>query len=101
VVAADDHVLRNPGELYAYTASRPEGVPVRYRIEKDGRVLSITAPTMRFGARDYWLTFGLFILNGLLVIGTGVAVGLLQPRTEEAKAFLTFGACSGLLMLTA
>jgi signal transduction histidine kinase len=101
VVAADDHTFRSPGEIYAYAAARPEGAPVRYRIEKDGHALSVTAPTMRFGARDYWFTFGPFILSGLLVIGTGVAVGLLQPRTEEAKAFLTFGACSGLIMLTA
>src|SRR5207249_3099280 len=34
-------------------------------------------------------------------LGAGIAVNLLQPKTEEAKAFLAFGLCSGVLMLTA
>ena len=100
VVAADDTPVRTNADLYRHVADLPVGTPVRYTLTKQGETFTRTAPTMRFGLRDYWLTVGLLAAFGFLSIGTGVAVALLQPRKPAAKAFLIQGVCTGLFALT-
>ncbi|MEB2286202.1 MAG: hypothetical protein B6D46_00030 [Polyangiaceae bacterium UTPRO1] len=100
VVAVEDVPVASSRAVYAYTSVRPPGTPVRYTFAKGGRTTTLTVATMRFGGRDYWLTVGLYLVFALTSIGTGVAVGILQPRTRAARAFLVQGVCTGVFALT-
>jgi signal transduction histidine kinase len=100
VLTADDHPMRTNADVYAYVAALPEGTPVHWELAKGSETLVVTVPTMRFGTRDYWLTVGLFVVNGFLALGAGLVVGLLQPSRPDARAFLLFGFFVALFALT-
>ena len=100
VVAADDQPVRTNADVYAHVEARPVGTPVRWTLEKGGDRFTRTAPTMRFGPRDYWLTVGLLALFGYLSCGAGIVVAILQPRRRAAQAFLAQGVLNGLFALT-
>ena len=90
----DDHAT-----VYAIVESKPVGTPIRYALAQGGRTMTAVVPTMRFTARDYWLTVGIFALFGVVALGLGVLVGLLQPDTQAARAFLLQGSVTGLYAL--
>jgi len=100
VVAADRNPVRTSADLYAYVASVPVGTPIHYTLTKATHALEATAPTMRFGLRDYWLTVGLMNAFGVLAVGAGLIVAFLQPQTAAARAFLCQAVLSGLSALT-
>jgi signal transduction histidine kinase len=100
VVAADGHPLHTSADLYAYAASVPVGTTVRYTLVKGERTITRTVATMRFGARDYWLTVGAFLVNGMILVGTGVLIGLLQPRRLAARVYLLLGFVTGMFAFT-
>lgn len=101
VVEIDRRPVVTNRDVYDYVAQRPVGTPVGYTLVKDGTTFTRVVPTMRFTASHYWLTVGIFLIFGLLSIGSGVAVALLQPRTLAARAFLSQGFFGGIFALTA
>ena len=100
IVAVDGRPVHSNAEVYAEVATRPVGTVVNYTIEKDGKVESRQVPTMRFQARDYVLTLGLFVLNGFIGFAAGFLVSLLKPRNAAARGFLFYGFFWGLFPLT-
>ena len=88
-------------EIYGRVADLAPGTPVAYEFRKEGIASSLTVPVMRFGAADYWFTVGLYLVFAAASVGSGVAVGLLQPRTRTARAFLVQGVCTGVFALAA
>jgi len=100
VVAADGQAMRTSADLYGYVASVPVGTEVRYTLAKGSQTFTRTAATMRFGVRDYWLTVGAFLLNGVILIGTGALIALLQPRNLAARVYLLLGFVTGMWSLT-
>src|SRR5262249_4289105 len=101
VVAVDGTPVATHQEVYDRVVAVPVGTPVRYTLEKGGQRFERTVPTMRFGLRDYALTFGLFVLNGLFGIVAGTVVALLRPRNPAARAFqASFGFLWALFPLT-
>jgi len=101
VVEIDGRHVATNRDVYDYVAPLHVGTPVRYTLVKGGTTLTRVVPTMRFTASHYSLTMGLFLAFGLLSIGAGVAVALLQPRTPAARAFLSQGFFGGIFALTA
>jgi signal transduction histidine kinase len=93
--------FRTQQDVYDYVATQPEGTPVSYRFEKDGETFTRTVPTMRFGWRDWLLTVGLFVVNGVLFVAAGVGVFLMQPMRVSARAFLVLCFFFALFPLTA
>jgi hypothetical protein len=87
IVAVDDVPLQQARDVYDRVAGLPAGTPVRYTLVKEGKTLSRTVPTMRFTAADYRLTIGAFLVFGLLSVGAGIVVAVLQPETAAARAF--------------
>ena len=79
--------LQQARDVYDRVAGLPAGTPVRYTLVKEGKTLSRTVPTMRFTAADYRLTVGAFLVFGLLSVGAGIVVAVLQPETAAARAF--------------
>ncbi|MFN8545341.1 MAG: ATP-binding protein [Candidatus Binatia bacterium] len=100
VLAVDGAPVHSSGEVYAHVEALPIGTRVHYTLIKGATVVERTVPTMRFGAEDYWLTVGLFVINGVLMLIAGVLVASLQPRHPEAQAFLVLCVATGLFGLT-
>ena len=101
VVAVDGAPVRTADEIYEAAAARPPDTPIRYTFERHGVRSDLTVPTMRFEARDYWLTAGLLTVNGWLYLAAGALIFLLQPRTRAAGVFFGLGVNLGLYALTA
>jgi signal transduction histidine kinase len=100
IVAVDGAPFAGQRMVYDHAATLLLGTPVRYTAEKDGRTFDVHVPTMRFGGLDYWLTLGLFVVNGFLSFGSGFVVSLLRPRDRAARAFLLLGFFHGLFPWT-
>src|SRR5262249_30416333 len=67
----------------------------------DGRTTTVSVPTMRFGRTDFWMTVGLFLMNGLVCLVGGSLVSLLQPRAQATRAFLVLSFFDALFAFTA
>ncbi len=101
VVAADGRAITDNEALYAYVRDLPIGTPVRYRFVKGEQVEERTVPTMRFGDVDYWMTTGLFTLNGWMYLAAAGLVLWLQPASRAAAAFFVMGVTLALFPLSA
>ncbi|MBI3767875.1 MAG: GAF domain-containing protein [Deltaproteobacteria bacterium] len=100
ILAVDDRPVSISADVYDHVGRLPPGTPVSYTLVKRGETLVRVVPTMRFAARDYWLTVGLYLAFGLVSVGAGVVVAILQPRTAAARAFLNQGFLTGLFAFT-
>ncbi len=96
VTAVDGVPVRCAADVYSRVLRLTPGTPVRYTLERDGRVLERVVPAMRFGWQDWALTVGAMAVFGLVSVLAGIVVALLQPRTQAALAFLIFGVVTGL-----
>ena len=101
VLTVDGQPVRTNADVYDRVARVPVGTPVAYTLEKDGHRIDVSVPTMRFGAIDYWLTVGLFLVNGLVCLVGGSVVSLLQPRAQATRAFLVLSFFNALFAFTA
>jgi signal transduction histidine kinase/FtsH-binding integral membrane protein len=101
VVAVDGRAVRDNEEVYEHAAALPAGSPVRYTFVKNGAEVERTVATMRFRERDFWMTTGLFALNGWLYLGAAALVLFLQPARRAAHVFFAMGINLTLFALTA
>ena len=100
VISIDGRPVKGNAAIYDHAATLPEGTSVRYEFTNATRSVEITVPTMTFTRRDFWLTVGIFGLCGVLASALGIGVGLAQPDTAAARAFLLQGTVTGLYALT-
>src|SRR5262249_45048858 len=100
VVAVNGHAVDSSRAIYAAVEAEPPGTSFVYTLEKDGERFERTVPSMRFKARDYWLTVGLFLANGVLDLIAGFTVIFLQPRAADSRGFLAFCISSAVFALT-
>ena len=101
VVAVDGRPIDDSEALYAYVDRLPIGTPVRYRFAKGDTVEERTVATMRFGDTDYWLTTGLFTVNGWMYLAAAALVLWLQPASRAVAAFFVMGVTLALFPLSA
>src|SRR5262245_39771751 len=100
ITAVDGVPVGTSADIYDAVARRPIGSAVRYDFANRTATLTRDVPTMRFSGNDYWSTVGVFIVCGWAAVSLGVAVGLLQPATPAAHAFLAQASATGLYGLT-
>jgi signal transduction histidine kinase len=101
VEAVDGRPVGSTAEIYAHVETLRPGTPVRYRIRRSGFAREVTIATQRFLARDWFLLFGVFLLNGSLILTAGLSVWLLRAGTPVARAMLVFGGAWALFLFTA
>lgn len=73
IAAVDDRELRERTELYDVVRGAPPGSTFRYQVRRDGHIVELKIPSMSFGLRDWFLSFGLYIVIGLAFLLIGVA----------------------------
>lgn len=73
VISVNGGDLRDRGELYRLVRNAPVGSQFRYALIRDNRTLELTVTTMQFGLRDWFLSFGIYIVIGIAFLIIGVA----------------------------
>ncbi|MBX3023660.1 GAF domain-containing protein [bacterium] len=101
VVAVDGRPAADSAAIYAAVADRPAGTLVQYRMQRDGAERAITLPVRQFGIGDYLQTYGVLLLFGGIWLACGLVVGVLQPRSRQARVFLLQSAIAGLYPISA
>lgn len=97
ILAIDGAPAGSTAELMDAIQLLPPGTPVRYRMQRGTDQFERTIPTRLFTKTDFVLLFGVYLLNGLAMGGTAVA--LFARRTAAATAaapLLLIGALWGL-----
>ena len=101
LVAVEGHRVTSAADAYAIVGALPPGTMVRYRLRRAGSEREVTIATQEFGARDWVLLHGVFLLNGAVFLASGLVTWVLRPRASVARALLAVGASVGLFLFTA
>ena len=72
ILSVDGQSLLDRGDLYAQVRGRPPGTPIHYQISRGNQRLELVVPTKLFVARDWLLSFGIYVLIGLAFLTIGV-----------------------------
>jgi serine phosphatase RsbU (regulator of sigma subunit) len=91
ILKANDRVLSSAKDLEKIVSNVRIGDPVKYAIEREGKVVEVTIPTMRYSLSGLIMTFGIFFLLGLLYVMLGGTVFILKPNEKVSWVF--FIAC--------
>jgi signal transduction histidine kinase len=100
VAAVDGVAAASAADVYARVAATPAGTTLRYTLAKDGRQVEVDVPSMRFGWGDFAQTLLPLLLLGLAASVSGVLVGVLQPGTHAARAYLANGVFAAVFVFT-
>jgi signal transduction histidine kinase len=95
VIAVDGRPVSGSADVYRPVAAQPAGTAFTYRFRKGGNIFERTLVSRQFTLDDYFEVYGILLLIGVMSLGTGVAVGLMQPRERPARVFvwLSFLGC--------
>jgi serine phosphatase RsbU (regulator of sigma subunit) len=64
------------------------GEAIRYSVEREGKIIEVTVPTMRFSGADFLTIFGINFFQGILYLTIGIIVFILKPDTKVSWVFL-------------
>ncbi len=73
IARIDGRQVRKRAELYDTVHRAPAGSLFRYQVRRDGQTMELTIPSMNFGLRDWFLSFGLYTVIGLAFLLIGMA----------------------------
>ena len=104
LAAMDGRPVSDREGVWAIVRSAPLGAVHRYTFEgppghADATTRAIAS--QRFTATDWAATMGVYVLNGLAFLVTGLAVFWLKPESRQSHALLAFGVIWGLTLVLA
>ncbi len=86
VVAVDGQPVRSAQEIQDRVRALPVGSALEYRLRQGDEELVRTIATRLFGAADFALLFGMYILNGLVLGGAALAALSVRKKCPTAGA---------------
>ncbi len=101
VVAVQGTNADSATQVYALIRALPLGTPVTYRVRRSDRERDIVVPTQRFTARDWFLLYGAFLLNGTVFMASALVTGVIGVPSAAGRAFMFWGVICGVFLLTA
>lgn len=101
VVAVDGTPVATSEEVSARVRAAAPGTVFTYTFDRDGVRIQRAIASQIFTVRDWALLFGVYLLNGLVFAGTGIAVWMLRPQRATSWALLGLGLSIGAFTLTA
>lgn len=101
VTSVDGTPVTATGEIATRVRQAPAGTVFTYTFDRDGIRIQRAMPSQVFTERDWALIFGIYLLNGLVFAGTGIAVWMLRPQRATSWALLGLGLSIGTFTLTA
>jgi class 3 adenylate cyclase len=100
IIAADGRPVSSMRDLQHVVRARPIGSPVTYAVDREGHVIELTIPTMRFTWLDLGMTFGITCLAGLTYLLMGTLVVLMKPDARVSWVFLLASALLSVFIAT-
>ena len=101
VRAVDGHPVESAQDVYDRALDTLDGRPITYTIRKKGVDREIALPSAMFTARDWFFTFGAYLLDAAVYLTCGLIAWVLRPTSPLSRAFLAFGASYAAFFLTA
>jgi signal transduction histidine kinase len=101
VVAVDGEPVESATAVYDRVAAHPPGTRIRYALAWRGGTRDVVIPSQRFAVRDWLLLFGVYLLNSVVYLASGLVVWVLRPRASLGRGLLAFGTCFSLFFVTA
>ena len=91
LLEVDGVAVLSPRELEDIVRQKPIGTRVTYTVQRDGEIIKVEIPTMRFTWLDLVMTYGATFLAGIFYITIGSIVFVLKLNTRVSWVF--FIAC--------
>jgi len=91
IVAVGGRPVTSRREIYQLVQSSTPNAPFHYTIERAGKSLSITVPSMTFTFFDWFLTYGIYLLVGLSFLIIGIAPIYLRSSLPSASPLFFMG----------
>lgn len=88
ILKANNKNISSMKDLDEVIANTNIGDPIRYSVEREGKIIGVTIPSMRFSGTDFWMIYGPYILEGILYLIIGLIVFILKPDTEVSWVYL-------------
>ena len=96
ILQVDRFKIPNSLELYKYVSSKPDGTYFDYQILRNGKVIDITIPSLKFTSQDLINIFGVELFVGLVFLIIGTIVYQLKPFLLTSKVFYGICFCLGI-----
>lgn len=100
IVEVDGRKLFSPDEIYEVINNLPVGTLIDYRISRDGDLIKLSIPTMRFTLADFLSLFGVIYFVGLFFFIVGASVYYLKPTLYSSRIFFLFCFSVGIWFVT-
>ena len=78
--------VREPRQVYETVRRLPPGTTFSYELEREGRRLTVSVPSMTFAFRDWVLSFGIYLLVGVGFLAIGFAPYYVGSPSASAAA---------------
>ncbi len=99
VVRVDDTPVARRADLQGVLGTA--GTVHRYTFETSAGTTTRDVAAMTLGRDDWLATMGVYVMNGLAFLLTGLAVFWLKPESAQARGLLAFGWVWGMTLLLA
>lgn len=101
VLAVDGIRVLSADDLHRRVAAKPVGSPIVYTLTDGATVATVTVPSRRFSATDYWAVFGAYASSGLCWCLLALAAAWALPNGGGRRALLLLGGIGGIYMASA
>jgi signal transduction histidine kinase len=101
LVAVDGTTVRDAAALRARVRAVPAGTPLAYTFRRGADQTTVRVPTAPLRWRDVAPVYLPYLLEGMALLGTAVAIFLFRPRDAAARAGVALASVSGLMQVLA
>ncbi len=88
IIEVNGEKISKANEIFEIVASKPIGTYFNYLIFREGKLITLKIPSMRFSVNDLVQVFGIEFAVGLIFLLIGTTVYFLKPYLIASKAFL-------------
>jgi hypothetical protein len=101
VVAVDGVAVPDGDALQRRVDAHPVGSPIDYTLTDGSTSYTVTVPSRRFTAADYWAVFGAHLATGACWVLLAILAVWALPGRRLGRALLFLGGVGGLFMISA
>ncbi|HYY23941.1 MAG TPA: ATP-binding protein [Candidatus Udaeobacter sp.] len=91
ILTVDGKPLRRRGELRELVSRSASGSLFRYRVLRNGSILDLAIPSMRFSLSDWLLSFGVYAIMGVAFLIVGITPYFLRAPAPAALPLAVMG----------
>ena len=100
LLAIDGTPIADSDALHRLVAAKPIGSTFAYTLTDGRSTETVTIPSRRFAASDYWAVFGAYLGSGLCFVLLAILAAWLLPPDRVGRSLVFLGSIGGLYMLS-